>query len=195
MTFKKIIQGVIKMEKKIMNLMFFVLVLASLASCTEVDPDSTSENSPYHDSIIRKKQRTIRYNCDGVVTSDKVETINSLSRVYKIEPQNRSNLWNFRATGVQSDDTAGSLWGKKGKFTVDMSPTLFNIQVYPGLNEIRYQFAHCYEIVTDPVTDETQCAHTPEYTETKSFWLDIEYKVVTLEGFREVRPSEDSCNP
>lgn len=181
------------MEKKVMNLLFFVLVVASLGSCTEVDSDTTSPDNPYKHTFIRKKQRTIRYNCEGIVTSDKVETTNSLSKVFKISPENRSNVWSFRATGVQSGDTAGRLWGRQGKFTVDMSPTVFNIQVYPGLNEIRHQFSHCYEVVTDPATDETQCAHTPEYSDEKSFWLDIEYKVLILDGFREFRPSEEEC--
>ena len=178
-----------------MNLMFFILVLASFTSCKTVDPNETSESNPDSNTIIRKKQRQIKYDCDGHVVSDKVVTINSLSKIYKIAPENRSNLWSFRARGVQSGDTAGGLWGTKGKFTVDMAPSLFNIQIYPGLNEIKYRFAYCYEVVTDPVTDNTQCAHTPEWTDEKSFWLDIEYKVVTLDGFREVRPSEDECHP
>lgn len=183
------------MEKKIMNLMFFVLVLASFTSCTEVDPDDTSETNPHNNTIIRKKQRTQRLACNGSIVSDKVETINSLSKIYKIDPEKGSNLWDFRAEGVQSGDVAGGLWGRKGKFTVDMSPTLFNIQVYPGLNEIKYRFAYCYEKVTDPVTDNTQCAHTPEWTEEKSFWLEIEYKVVLLDGTRVISPSEDDCHP
>lgn len=181
------------MKKKVMNFMFFVLVLASFTSCTEVDPDETSQSNPHKQTTIRKKQLTKRLGCNGETLSNKVETINSLSKTYKIDPEKGSDLWNFTVNGVQSGDTAGGLWGRQGKFTVDLAPTLFNIQVYPGLNELTYRFAYCYERVTDPVTDNTQCAHTPEWTDEKSFWLEVEYKVVVLEGTRTISPSEDEC--
>ncbi len=84
------------MEKKLMNLMFFILVMASFTSCKTVDPDETSETNPAKDPIVRKKQREIMYDCAGQVVSDKIVTINSLSKIYKIAPDNRSNLWSFR---------------------------------------------------------------------------------------------------
>ncbi len=183
------------MKKNVWSLTILALIAFNLASCTTVDPDETSAENPSRDTIIRKKQLTRRYNCEGDLVSEKIETTNSLSKTYRISPDERSHLWGFTATGVSSGDSHGALWGTQGQFTVDLAPTVFNIKINPGLNEIKYTFSYCYEVGVDPVTGDEQCAHTPEETEPKSFWLDIEYKVVELNGAREFRPSEADCQP
>lgn len=182
-----------------MNLNFLrlssaVAAILCMVSCTEVDPETTSAENPVEADFVRLNQMHKRYDCGGEVISEKMETINSLSKRYRIASEDAAHVWGFKATSRYSGDTKGSLWGSLGQFTVDLAPTLLNIQIKPGLNEIRYQFSYCYEVVMEPQTGEKQCAHTLEYSDEKSFWLKANYKLKELQGVREIRPSQEECS-
>lgn len=170
------------------------ILIIVLVSCELVKPEETSQDKPHELNLTREQQRTLRYDCDGKLISDKVETLNSLSKTYSVKPKLKGNLYGFKARGVESGDTAGGLAiiGKRGKFTVDYAPTVFNIQIYKGLNEIRYNFEYC-DISGNDENGHHVCLEGYKEGPERSFWLNLNYSVQTLPETREVRPSQESC--
>jgi hypothetical protein len=99
----------------------------------------------------------------------------------------------FSAINRETGDSRGRISNGMGRFTVDIAPTVFHIQVIPGLNEINYEFTYCYDVVYDSENQTTTCAHTPDVEQSGTMWIDVDYKEVTLEGTSHIHPSEETC--
>lgn len=180
------------MELQILKLTALIVLFLTQISCQEVVPDETSAVKPWEHTFVRETQFVRRYNCSGELVSQGEETINSLVKTYQLEPESMINLWSFRVYG-DSGEYRGFLIDNRGQFTVEFSPTVFNIRVREGLNEIRYQFGHCNDVRIDPESAEEYCSHPIEFTREKSFWLQAKYEVKNLTGVKDIHPSSESC--
>jgi hypothetical protein len=180
--------------KELLQITGLLIVMIGLTSCAEVvDPENTTANDPLNITLTRKNQHTIRYNCAGEVVSDRIETRNNVKKSFKIKAEERSDLWGFSAINRETGDSRGRISNGMGRFTVDIAPTVFHIQVIPGLNEINYEFTYCYDVVYDSENQTTTCAHTPDVEQSGTMWIDVDYKEVTLEGTSHIHPSEETC--
>lgn len=176
------------MKFNYLRFLMLVLIGTIFISCEEL-PDDSSQANPYEHTFTRKKQQTKRYNCLGEVVSNSLETINSLTKSFKILSATGESPYRFIATADRSSDSGGFVIGRFGAFTVDFAPSLFNLQVYEGLNEIRYQFIYC----SKKDEDTNECLEPLRYSKEESFWIDVKYRVILLEGIREIKPSEQEC--
>ena len=173
-----------------MKLIFLTTIILTVASCTRIEVGKTSPSNPYDQELTRKIQRTLRYDCNKDLISDQLETINSVSKSFLVEPPKTLFLKTFVAKNIESGDTAGGIFIDKGHFKIDIAPTVFNIKVYPGLNEIRYQFGYCYDLVGT----QSQCRGPMEFTQEQSMWINVTYKEEVIPGFRTLSPSYDRCS-
>ena len=181
---------------------YIVLILAMsfLFSCEhdDIDQDANSRENPLNITIVRKQQRTLRYDCNGTLTTDRFETLNSVTRRYIITPKVVENVFSFSATNGRT--TRGALSNSSGTFSIDMSPTIFNLRVYPGLNSIDYSFKYCQQVVREETTNangstisNTTCAHKPNIEESGTLYININYSREVIPGVREFRNSQAAC--
>ena len=172
--------------------MSLILLAILEVSCVQVETEGNSKEAPMEVDMVRQLQLVKRFNCDGELTSEQVETIAPLSFGLMIKAEDSRNLWEFRAHGG-SGDYKGTLWRDYGQVTLDYSPTVFNIRVRQGLNEIKYQFGYCDDVRIDPVSSRNYCANEVSYSNEKSHWVYINYEVRNLTGVKEIHPSTESC--
>ncbi|MAZ47399.1 MAG: hypothetical protein CME65_02480 [Halobacteriovoraceae bacterium] len=180
------------MELQILKLTALIALFLTQISCQEEASGETSAVKPWEHTFVREIQYVRRYNCSGEMVSQGEETINSLAKTYQVEAESMRDLWSFRAHG-DLGEYRGHLVENRGQFTVDLSPTVFNIRVREGLNEIRYQFGYCSDVRVDPENAEEYCGHAIEFTREKSFWLLVKYRVKNLTGVKDIHPSSESC--
>lgn len=179
----------------------WMLLMPFLISCGAklIDQEENSEENPTAVTLTRKQQRTIRYDCDGNVSSDRIETTNSVSKRMRIDPKDSAGLWSFRAS--TAGNSRGTVSGNSGYFTIDMSPTVFNLQVYEGMNEIDYLFRHCYDIRTRTETDDEGSEYEVRFCnepvvdgESGQIFIDVTYVVERSEDPREIRKTPEECS-
>lgn len=177
------------------------LSLFTLVSCGGelINQDKNDEKNPKKVELVRQNQRTQRFNCDNQVTSDKVETINSVSKKFEVKPKDKEHLWSFSASN--GSEVKGRLANNTGIFTLDIAPTVFNIRVYPGLNEIDYSFSYCDDKKIretrhsdGTISKKEYCVHSPIKREEDSLFFDIIYKVEELPGVRVIRMDGQNCD-
>jgi hypothetical protein len=158
--------------------------------------------------LVRKNQRVIRQDCNGQVTQDSVETVNSVSGTAKFSPpetlsrstggvslfnestcESKSSVlpvWNvpiFGAVNSIKGDTNGNL-----SVTVDMAPTVFNFRVTAGTNNIYYTYyQHCS-------TDDNCSANSKEVIQQGVYNLNVNYSEIVLEGEKIIK-NEHNCKP
>lgn len=80
------------------------------------------------------------------------------------------------------------------RFTIDMAPTLLNMKVEEGVNQIAFEFQYCDELIVD-TQGATICAHAPTVGEQGTLFIRVVYEQNWLPGFDEVRPSYETCHP
>jgi hypothetical protein len=167
-----------------------LLLSLTLSGCQQVSKtDHQTEQNALEETYLRKHQRTIRFNCDGVAVSDQIETINSVSRTYTLAPKFKKNLWGFSATNVTTRSSAGGLWNNLGKFTLDLAPTVFNIRAREGLNQIEWKFTYC----SKRSTEEHTCLEPLEVKEEGRMFIRVTQQTVLEPGLREIRPTPEQC--
>ena len=169
-----------------------LISLVLFVACENVSKtDHTTEGSALEEVFIRERQRVVRYDCRGKVTSDKIETINSVSKSFSLNPKTKKNLYDFHAHNKTTDSSAGHVGLlKEGVFTLDLAPTLFNIKANEGLNHIEWNFTYC-----DSLKQDRTCAVAPVAKESGDLFIHIRQDVVNIEGIQEIRPSADQCKP
>lgn len=171
---------------------YFILILSLvvLSGCEEVDKEAhDSEGNALEETITRKEQRVVRYKCNGQVKSDKVETVNSVSKQFTLNPKRSTDLYNFTATNETTKSSKGSIWLGKGVFTLDLAPTVFNIKADEGMNKIVWKFSYCKDLDTQNHT----CRRTPEIKESGTTFIHIRQEKVFLDGVKEIRPTAQEC--
>lgn len=177
------------------------LILMSFLSCDrdEINQDQNSRENPQDVNIVKKKQRTIRYDCDENITSDRLETLNLPIKSFQIKPKIKRNVYSFDASNGFTE--RGALVDSIGVFGINLSPTIFNLRAYPGLNAIDYNFKYCNRLVeqVDNRANRSSrtrkvCAHEPVTKETGSLYLYITISTEEVPGIREVKKSPKDCN-
>lgn len=146
-------------------------------------------------SFIRKKQQTVRYDCDGVVTSNGLETINSLDKKLTVDYENRKGAWSFEAYNRRTRNGKLGFLVKIGQFVIDYSPTVFHMTVNEGLNDVEYVFYKCTNIIVDAQNNQ-KCAEGALQVEKEGIvQIDVLYSQEIVPGERIIRPSPESCKP
>ncbi len=174
---------------KIGSILFLLIILASCEKLSKTD--YASESNPYKETLIRKQQRVIRYNCKGEIRSDKIETINSVSRIYTLEPKETKNLYDFDAVNKTTNSKAGRLGAfNQGIFTLDLAPTIFNIKAIEGVNEIAWSFYYCSKLNSDK-----RCIGNPELKESGTLYIEFKQEVQFINEISEIRPTKEECAP
>jgi hypothetical protein len=172
-----------KMKNILMLLCAFSLVACETISKTE----HQTEGSALESVITREQQRVVRYDCKNKVISDKIETINSVSKQYGLSPKKTSKLYDFKAKNETTHKTAGHLWSNNGVFTLDLAPTVFNIDAVEGMNKISWSFSYCEK------NKDGNCVSTPEIKESGVLYIHIRQDKIVKEGYQEIKPSKDEC--
>ncbi|MBT4762614.1 MAG: hypothetical protein HOO06_13020 [Bdellovibrionaceae bacterium] len=164
--------------KIIVNTIVLSLFVTLLAACNaeQIGPDVGVKENPKPIQLTRKTQRVIRFNCDGKIESDQVETVSSPKRRVEIVPRDTAKTVVGSSFGNRTNNaSAGAVYGHT-EFTVDMANAFFTMRVNEGINEIDYQF-----IFSDGET------------EIGSRFLDITYAEEFIPEVYENIPSEESC--
>lgn len=137
--------------------------------------------------LTRDWKRVVRHDCSGAVTSDKIETIKSPRELVSIKP----NTFFALVSSQFTNETTGSgspLITNYTDFTIDMSPTLLNMQVNEGINKINYQFLYCEHYNAD-----LSCASAPVVHEQGSIYINVVYQQNFLDGVNMVYPTTEEC--
>ena len=152
-------------------------------------------------SITREYQRTIRYNCDGSVKSDELETIASphggdLIISPKVVQENKRTEYKGHWKIINRSFCEGRTSYRfndpdmyKAVLFLDMSPGFFSFQITAGENFLDYDFYACSKV------DENDVCLEKGIQENGTVILNVEYKENTRPGSREFHPTEDDCKP
>ena len=143
-------------------------------------------------NFVRKEQMTARYNCKGELTSHKLETLNSLSKKITIDYPNRKNAWSYSVYNRRTKNRNRGFSSTEGKFVVDYAPTVFNMQVKEGINDVEYIFSNCSQVGKDP-QGQVVCLGTVTQEKEGMVQIDVYYSSVTIPGERTFRPTPESC--
>ncbi len=174
--------------------LFFISACSSEKLDKNVDSPEEAQDSSNDFHLVRKWQRVIRYNCAGKVTSDKQETIQSPTMRVSIQPDVYNNLYSSSFKNV-TNGSDHPLISNFDTFTIDMAPTVLNMQVNEGLNEIGYKFYYCFEYKKDWMGKVTgECAHQPELKESSSLFIFVIYEQIWLDGVLEIHPPDEGCS-
>ena len=183
---------------KPLTLLFIVL---AITACGKKDsgPSSKPEQNtnPVRDleltqkeavSFIRKEQMISRYDCAGNITSRKIETTNSLSKKITIEYENRKKAWSYEVYNRRTKSSKKGAFTDNGNFIVDYAPTVFNMQVKEGINDIEYTFKRCTKTQKNP-NGEVVCVGVIEVEREGLIQVDVTYSSTVLPGEQHIRPS------
>jgi hypothetical protein len=142
-------------------------------------------------SFVRKKKMTTQYDCNGLVSSRGYVTQNSLSKKIEVKYPGTRQAWR---SDIYNRTTKKNLIlsGANYKFTVDHSPTAFNLKVDTGTNLIEYAFYDCLQF---GLNDKGEKICLSEETEKEGIiQVDVEYRVDLVPGEDFIYPPKESCN-
>ncbi len=167
---------------------------------TWVDPLEDYHKRPLpvtqHETVTftRKKQIIVRYDCSNHVISNNLETINSLSKKMTINYENRKDAWSYEVFNRTTKDGKRGALVSEGKFVIDIAPTLFNMKVNEGFNQVEYVFKKCTQIGKNPQGQKICVGE--QLTEREGiFEIQIVYYVEIIPGEQVVRPTPEQCKP
>lgn len=144
--------------------------------------------------FVRKEQKIIRYDCNGHVTSNKLETINSLSKKLTINYENRKGAWSYSVYNRRTKSSQKGLLTENGRFIIDYAPTVFNMHVKEGINDIEYVFKKCPDI---GINDDGGkfCKLEPVPEKEGMIQVTVNYSSEIVPGEQHIHRSEESCKP
>lgn len=142
-------------------------------------------------SFVRREQMVTRYNCTGQIASRKLETTNSLSKKITIEYEGRKKAWSYEVYNRRTKSRNTGAFTTDGKFVVDYAPTVFNMHVKEGINDIEYVFKRCTETGKNQ-KGETICVGKIEVEKEGLIQLDVTYssEILPTERFIQATCSE-----
>jgi hypothetical protein len=143
-------------------------------------------------TFLRQEQMINRYDCKGNLTSRKFETMNSLSKKITINYEHRKKAWNYTVYNRRTKSSQKGAFTTDGKFITDYAPTVFNMRVKKGLNEVEYAFYRCPNITLD-AQGEKICSGSLELEKEGMVLLDVYYTAETIPGEQHIRPTPDNC--
>ena len=170
-----------------------LILLLGFTACSrkEISKDNDSVDKASTYALLEERQRVIRYNCQNVVTSDRVETVRAPLEHMTIKPNVLLGLYSSAFKNVTMNTTAGSIVNHTD-FTIDFNPGTLNLEVREGINQIHYQFLYCDELKVIEGGG-TTCASAPVERESGDVFINVTYELRNLEGFSEIKPSLESC--
>ncbi|HXH32667.1 MAG TPA: hypothetical protein VNJ01_17850 [Bacteriovoracaceae bacterium] len=136
----------------------------------------------------RQEQMTSRYDCKQALVTRRLETVSSLSQSITIDYENRKKAWNYSVYNRRTKSSNRGAFKKEGKFMVDYRPTVFNMQIKPGINDVEYVFKKCSELSPD----KSQCLKL-EVEKEGIVQIDLYYSSEVLPQERHIHPSPESC--
>jgi len=143
--------------------------------------------------FTRRTQMVSRYNCDGKIISRKNETQNSLSKKITVNyDYNPRAFWGFSVLNRRTNSSSRGVAVGIGKFVVDYAPTVFNMRVKEGINDIEYVFTRCSKIVTND-RNEKVCQGQISVEKEGLIQLDVYYMAETIPGEQHLHPTPESC--
>lgn len=140
----------------------------------------------------RKEQMISRYDCNGHITSRKLETLNSLSKKITINYTNRENAWEYKVYNRRTKNSNRGFGMKNGNFVVDYAPTVFNMRVKSGINDVEYTFLKCPKIEMNPQGVKI-CTAQLEIEAQGIIQVDVYYSSEVIPGEQHLHPSPESC--
>ena len=136
---------------------------------------------------------TSRYNCDGKLMSRKLETQNRLSKKITVNYNyNSKSFWSFSVLNRRTNSSARGVAVGVGKFVVDYAPTVFNMRVREGINDIEYIFQGCSKIVINE-RNEKSCQGQISVEKEGLVQLNVYYVAETVAGEQHLHPTSESC--
>lgn len=191
--------------KKLMPILMIVSLVMLAGACGNKPSKSKPERKvdPIHErpleitqretiNFVRKEQMTARYNCKGELISHALETLNSLSKKITIDYPNRKNAWSYSVYNRRTRNSNRGAFSTDGKVVVDYAPTVFNMQVKDGINDVEYIFNKCSQVGKDP-QGRPVCLGTVTLEKEGMVQIDVYYSSETIPGERTFRPSPESC--
>lgn len=192
-----------------MNKTWILLLLGTMVSCgkhhnksgvpaPQINPEAAPLERPLEITqrervdFLRKEQWVSRYNCKNELVSRKIETTNSLSKTITIDYPNRKNTWSYSVRNRRTNDSKRGAFKAFGKFTIDYAPTVFNMRVKEGINDIEYTFYHCPRIARGE-NNELKCAEIPVIEKEGIVQIDVYYSSVLLPGEQHLYESPEYC--
>lgn len=130
-------------------------------------------------SFTRREQMVTRYNCAGQISSRKLETTNSLSKKITIDYEGRKKAWSYEVYNRRTKSRNSGAFTANGNFVVDYAPTVFNMHVKEGINDIEYTFKRCTEIGKN-AKGEAICIGKIEVEKEGLIQLDVTYSSEVL---------------
>lgn len=170
-------------------------VFISLATTTlfsACGAQNLSKNDPANPNDVHLEkhyQRVIRYNCQGQVTSDKVEVVKKSNQWVKVQPDAGFTVKGSEFRNRTSGDRA-DLITDYTTFQVKYTNGDLGMRVYYGFNTVDYKFQSCTQ---NP--DGTCKAGTQYDAETGSVYLNVTYTEKTLSGYSEIREACPTPTP
>jgi hypothetical protein len=143
-------------------------------------------------TFLRQEQMVSRYDCKGGLASRKIETLNSLSKKITINYENRKKAWDYAVYNRKTKSGQKGALVADGKFVTDYAPTVFNMRVKTGINDVEYAFYRC-PLITVNAKGEKICSAPLELEKEGMVQLDVYYTAETLAGEQHIRPSPDNC--
>jgi len=143
-------------------------------------------------TFLRKEQMVNRYDCKGILTSRKLETQNGLSKKITINYSNRKDAWEYSVYNRRTKSSNRGAFTIDGKFVVDYAPTVFNMRVKEGINDVEYVFNKCTLIGTNP-KGERVCLGSIELEKEGMVQIDVYYSSEVISGEQNIHPTAESC--
>lgn len=144
--------------------------------------------------LIRKKQIIVRYDCNGHVTSNQLETVNSLSKKLTAHYENRKASWSYDVYNRTTRNGNKGFLVDHGQFIIDYAPTVFNMKVKDGPNDIEYVYKKCSKI-TEDANHHKICTGEVLAEKEGIVRVNVTYGVETIPGEKYVHPTPEQCKP
>lgn len=141
----------------------------------------------------RQQQMTSRYDCARRLISRKRETLNSLAKKLTIDYENRKDAWSYSVYNRRTRSRSMGFGMSEGKFVIDYAPTVFNMRVKKGINDVEYIFNKCIEFGKNPQGQ--KICLKQELEKEGMVRVNITYSSEEIPTERHIYRSPESCKP
>ncbi len=133
---------------KLQNVVLFAGIAFLAQGCAQQlgkDDPGHPGSHPNSETLIRKYQHVQRYNCDGSLRDDDIESIQEPTQWVSITPNGGAPADGLDVANRQNGDTAS--WqvgsGNDYSFLIKYNTAEGGLKVERGLNIVDYNFYHC----------------------------------------------------
>lgn len=152
-----------------------------LSACTgqNIPQDATTPDKAASVSLELDKKHVRRYDCDGNLVSDQIETVSSPTALMNLHPTRPTSVsYSISGSSFTDLETSSSpaMITDNVEFWIDHGNGALGMHVITGMNEIQYRFSF-----------------SDGNVETGSRFIRVNYTEKLLPGIDEDRPSPESC--